>query len=351
MGNSKSASSSHNGTLLPDLPPYTTPTTGLLSYVPGSVLPYAVLARIDKPGFIPPWLVHAFGALHAGILMHSPSLEVLKMLAFFLVASEILVSVNFARNDSCDSHYDAKVARIRHRPLVRGALSLPAAVMFDAVLAVIMAAFLIPLPRVCAIYAIPMAAGCFVYPLSKRWTTYPQLILAAVLPCGVFMGSAALGAIPLPYPSTLTTILDLETWTAVQSTYTAAILSNYLASFVWTLLFETIYSFQDAKWDEAAGIGTMTRLLKNQTLAKTFLLMLAITQTALHAHVGTVTPMHSSFWPLSVFATSTTLIVQILCVDLTSEESCMFWFEAGHILTGLSMLSGYVGEYYVQVAA
>ena len=350
MGNSKSAPFSHNGTLFPDLPPYTTPSTGLLSYVPESVLPYAELARIDKPGFIALWLVHAFGALHAGILMHSPSSEVQKRLAFFLVANEILMSVNFAWNDSCDSHYDAKVARTRHRPLVRGAISLPAALMFDAVLAVIMAAFLIPLPSACTMYAIPMAAGCFIYPLSKRWTNYPQLILATVLPCGVFMGSAALGAIPLPYPSRLTTALDLETWTAVQSIHTAAILSNYLTSLVWTLLFETIYSFQDAKWDEAAGIGTMTRLLKSQRLAKTFLLMLAITQTALHAHVGTITPMHSIFWPLSVFATSATLIVQILCVDLTCEESCMFWFGAGNILTGLSMLSGYVGEYYVQVA-
>ena len=32
-------------------------------------------------------------------------------------------------------------------------------------------------------------------------------------------------------------------------------------------------------------------------------------------------------------------------VDLYKEESCIFWFAIGHILTALAMLIGYVGQY------
>ena len=351
MGGSKVAPRTHpqNDSLFFDLPPYKAPSVGILSYVPHIILPYAELARIDKPGFITLWLVHAFGILHAGLILQAPLPEVLHLLAFFVAASAFLMSVNFAWNDSCDSHYDGKVARTRNRPLVRGAISLPAALAFVGALAAILAAFLFPLPRACTMYAIPMAIGCFIYPLSKRWTNYPQLILAVILPSGVFMGSGAVGATPLPYPSLLATISDSRTWVVPHPTHAAAIFTNYSTSVVWTVFFEVVYSFQDVKWDEAAGIGTMTRILKNHRSAKAFLLVLAVTQTALHARVGMVTPTHSLFWPLSVGATFSTLVVQIFFVDFDREESCMFWFATGNMLTGLAMLAGYAGEYYTQV--
>lgn len=335
--------------LFADLPPYEVPTTGLLSYVPRFILPFAELARIDKPGFIALWLVHAFGILHAGLIIQVPPGEVLRSLAFFVVACQILMSVNFAWNDSCDSRYDGQVARTRHRPIVRGAISLPMALIFDAALATILAGLLTSLPQACTMCAIPMAFGCFVYPLSKRWTNYPQLVLAVVLSSGVFMGASAVGAIPLPYPSRLATCLSYQTWNKADSTYSPIIFANYPTSVVWTVFFEMLYSYQDAKWDEAAGVGTMTRLLKNSRTAKAFLVALATTQTALHAYVGILTPMRSIYWPLSVAATFATLSIEIFFVDLGNEESCMFWFAAGNMLTGLAMLVGYAGEYYNHV--
>ena len=341
--------SEHHSSFFPNLPPHRPPSTGLLSYVPHLLLPYAELARIDKAGFAVLWVVHVLGILHAGIILQAPLSEVLYLVAFFCPACEFLMFVNFAWNDSCDFQYDGKVARTRHRPLVRGAVSLPAAITFDCALTTILAAFLIPLPRACTMYAIPMAFGCFIYPLSKRWTNYPQLILGVVLPSGIFMGAAAVGATPLPYPSRLATILDFETWVMPEQTQALAIFNNYLTNVVWTILFEIIYSFQDAKWDEGAGIGTITRLLKGHGTAKAFLLALAITQAVLHAQTGNVTRAHSAFWPFSVAATFIALVIQILCVDLDKEESCMFWFAAGNMLTGFAMLIGYAGEYYVQV--
>ena len=329
------------------LPPYKAPNTGLLSYVPRLVLPYAELARIDKPGFALLWIVHTIGIVQAGIIMKTPLSELLHMVIFFLPACWVLMCVNFAWNDTCDFSYDAKVARTRHRPLVRGDVSPLAAITFDCALAAILAAFLIPLPRTCAVYAIPMALGCFIYPLSKRWSNYPQIVFGVVLPCGVFMGAAAVGATPLPYPSRLSTVLDLKTWTVPHRRHAFALISNYLTNVIWTILFEVIYSFQDVQWDEGAGIGTMTVLLRRRGIAKPFLFLLALIQLILHAQTGRLTDAHSPFWPLSVAFASTSLTIQILCVDLNDEESCMFWFAAGQF-TGLAMLLGYAGEYYIQ---
>ena len=332
------------------LPPYTAPRTGILSYMPQSVLPFAELARIDKPGFLALWLAHAFGILHVGVLLHVPVEQILRLLGFFVFASQLLMSANFAWNDTCDVRYDGKVARTRFRPLVRGAVSIPAALIFDTVLAASLALLLIPLPRACSMYAIPMAVGCFFYPLTKRWTYYPQVFLAVVLSSGVFMGAAAAGATPLPYPSHLATSGDYKTWILPTWPHTVALMANYSTNVVWTVFFDVLYAFQDAKWDESAGVGTMTRLLKDTRSAKMFFMALASIQTASHAYVGIVTPMRTAFWPLSVGATFVTLAIEIFFVDLDRESSCEFWFAAGHLLTGSAMLVGYVGEYsYSQV--
>ena len=106
------------------------------------------------------------------------------------------MSANLAWNDG-------KVARTRHRPRVRGALSLPAASTFDVALAL----FPIPLPRIYTLYAIPIATSCLFHPLSKHWTNYPQVVLAVLLSSGVFMGAA----VPLPFPTQLGTIFDYDT--------------------------------------------------------------------------------------------------------------------------------------------
>ena len=330
------------------LPQYEAPSTGLLTYVPNQLLPYAELARIDKPGLAPLWIVHSLGILQAGIILQAPPSVVFRLIAFFLPACEVLMCVNFAWNDTCDSEYDAKVARSRHRPLVRGAVTISAAIAFDLLLAVVMASFLVPLPWPCTMYAIPMALGCFIYPLSKRWTNYPQFVLGIVLASGVFLGAAAVGATPLPYPNRLADLLDVQTWTIPQSQHFNAIIWCYITNVIWTVFFEIIYSFQDVQWDEGAKVGTITIMLQRRGLAKGTLSLLAILQTCLHAQSGRVIDSQSIWWPVSVALMLATLTAAVIYVRLDSQESCMFWFGMGNIMTGLAMLIGYVGEYTSQ---
>ena len=336
----------------PDLPAYKPPSTGLLSYIPPVLLPYVELARVDKPGFAPMWAVHVVGILQAGIILRASLAEIIHLTIYFIPACEFLASINFAWNDTCDYRYDGYVARTRHRPLVRGAVSLPAAVAFDGLLTAIMLLFLIPLPRACAAYAIPMSFGCLIYPLSKRWTNYPQVVLAVLLPSGILMGAAAVGATPLLSSWTFNraSFLELRMWSGMpQRPEAVALFYSYLTIATWTLSFETIYSFQDVQWDQAAGIGTITRYLKGHVTAKGFLLVLAIIQTLLYVRTGDLLQAHSIFWPVSAAAIFVVSIIQILFVRLENAESCMHWFATGNMLIGTAMLAGSAGEYYVQV--
>ena len=111
------------------------------------------------------------------------------------------------------------------------------------------------------------------------------------------MGAAAIGAIPLHYPSHAADILNFETWITPQPRqHTIAFFYSYLTIVAWTILMDTVYSFQDILWDEGAGVGTITQLLKRrQGTAKALLLLIALTQVVLHAQTGISTQAYSVF--------------------------------------------------------
>lgn len=325
---------------------YQPPSVGVFAFFSERWRPYAELARLDKPGFALLWIVHLCGILLASILDPRPVDNVLKLAAFFLFACQVLMWLNFAWNDTCDVKFDRQVFRTRHRPLARNALTLPQAVVFDGLLACMLAAFLLPLPASCFIYAIPLAFGCFVYPLTKRFTNHPQACLGVILAGGLYMGAAAAGVDGLPYPTKVGDILAPRLWWYPSSDVMLALGSQYLTLVFWVISTETVYSYQDAEWDEAAGVGTITRLIPNHRSAKVLLFLMAGIQVTLFASIGVVLGFQPTFWRLSVGSTFAALVFTISSVDLKSPESCLFWFQAGNMVTGIAMLFGYGAEYF-----
>lgn len=180
------------------------PSKGPMSLVPPKILPYAEMIRLDKPGFVYFFIPHVFGALLAGLIQRVLAEEFSRILSLLLAATILLTFVNYAWNDLVDAEFDSKVFRARHRPIARGAISKAAAFSFTVLLAVITAAFLLTLRRARSIYALPMSVGAFIYPLSKRFTHYPQVIFGFVIASEVFMGAAAFGVTPFTSHSSST---------------------------------------------------------------------------------------------------------------------------------------------------
>jgi len=134
-------------------------------------------------------------------------------------------------NDLIDVEFDKKVARTKNRPLASKEISRFAAAIFLAFL--LGFGFLILLQ-----FNIKTILGGFVamilvstYPLMKRITYYPQIFLGLTFNFGVILSALA-----------LKNNLGLD----------SAIL--YAALIVWTLIYDTIYAFQDIEDDLRVGV-------------------------------------------------------------------------------------------------
>ena len=137
-------------------------------------------------------------------------------------------------NDLIDAPLDALVERTRKRPIVRGAVSASAALIFTATQAVGAALFLPYLTHSVvqnALYALPSMILWTYYPWAKRHTHWTQLLLGLVLAWGVIMGSLAMGVGPLSIR---------VAGSGVTPRLQGSTLCLFLASTLWTMIYDTV---------------------------------------------------------------------------------------------------------------
>ena len=82
------------------------------------------------------------------------------------------------------------------------------------------------------------------YPLAKRFTYYPQLVLGSVFNFGLFVGFSSISG-----------SLSLQT-----------VLPFYIAGVLWTLIYDTVYALPDMKDDLKVGVKGLALVWKENTL-------------------------------------------------------------------------------------
>ena len=194
--------------------------------------PYLTLARMDRPiGWwlllLPGWVAVALSGIEAGA---TPGSVAVLMLLFW-VGAIAARGGGCVINDLWDRDLDGRVERTRNRPIAAGAVSVPAALAFLALLALIGLAVLMQLPRAAVITGLASLPLIVVYPLAKRWIGLPQLVLGLTYSWGALLGWAAHGDPP-----------GMD----------AAIL--YIATAFWVFGYDTVYSIQDMRDDRSVGI-------------------------------------------------------------------------------------------------
>jgi 4-hydroxybenzoate polyprenyltransferase len=145
-------------------------------------------------------------------------------------------------NDLWDRDIDRKVARTAGRPLASGALSARKALAFLVALLLLGLAILLQLPLLAQALGACSLVLVALYPLAKRVTWWPQLVM------GFTFGFGA----PLGYVSAT----DRIDW---------AMAALYLAAIFWDLGFDTIYAHQDREDDALAGVKSTARLFGRRT--------------------------------------------------------------------------------------
>ncbi|CCW68683.1 unnamed protein product [Phytomonas sp. Hart1] len=163
--------------------------------------------------------------------------------AFSLLAGAYLMrSAGCIVNDMWDHEIDKNVARTKGRPLASGEASFKEA--FCLILAHVAVAGVVGMNLPPAAFAVALAATpiAIIYPFMKRITYLPQLVLGLCFNLGIFVGYAAvLGRVDV-----------------------AVCLPAYIGGVIWTVLYDTIYAYQDRDDDIKTGVKSLAVWIGDQ---------------------------------------------------------------------------------------
>ncbi|CAJ2510778.1 Uu.00g064030.m01.CDS01 [Anthostomella pinea] len=312
--------------------PYSPPTSGILSYLPTSWVPYGELIRIDKPtGTYYLFFPCLFSTLMAAPLATPTSspLTVLGTTALFFSGALIMRGAGCSINDLWDRNLDPSVTRTRHRPIARGALTPLAALTFTGAQLLTGLAVLLQFPTSCFFWATPSLLLVASYPLAKRVTYYPQFVLGLTFSWGAMMGFPALGVDLLADGAALTA---------------AGLL--YASNVAWTVLYDMVYAHMDIRDDVKAGIKSIA--LKHDADTKKVLSGLAVVQVGLLGAAGVAAGAGPVFFVGSCGGAALTLGWMIKKVNLKNVKDCWWWFVNGCWTTGGVISLGLGADYLIR---
>ncbi|KAI0902871.1 UbiA prenyltransferase family-domain-containing protein [Ustulina deusta] len=316
------------------IPSYSPPTTGVLSYLPRSLVSYGELARIHRPnGFFLVYFPHLFGTLYATATSKqpSPASMVLRLNAVLFIGSLFSRSAICAWNDVLDREYDRQVLRCRLRPIARRAISPMQGLLFTGLLTAIALVCLGWLPKLCWAIAVPDVFLMALYPFTKRFMDFPQLVLGVQFAMGVLIGAGSIDGTAIEKMSNAMRGIDThcDGW---------ALLAFYCATACWTIVYDTIYAQLDVEDDIRAGVRSMAVYFRGHT--KTLLWGVSISMVTLLFLSGYLQGFGPGYFTVTCGGTMCSLVYMLSTVDLADPSDCQWWFQNGHWFIGSAISIG-----------
>ncbi|KAK7203848.1 UbiA prenyltransferase family-domain-containing protein [Myxozyma melibiosi] len=284
-------------------------TSWLLRNLPAKAVPYAQLIRIDKP--VGTWLLYwpcTWGIAMAAAGAGASVMSTVWTLSLFGIGALVMRGVGCIANDFWDRDLDTKVIRTAGRPLAAGQLSVRQASVFLVSQLFLGLAVLLSLPLDCFLLGASSLGFVATYPLFKRFTYYPQLMLALTYNWGAMLGFPAMH------------VWDPPTMAAL-----------YGAGICWTLVYDTIYAHQDKRDDVKAGIKSTALAWGDKT--KTVASVLTVVQLGLLASAGVTGSVAGPLFFSGLAWAAYRLGRMIYHVDLDDPADCWKWF-VDNIKTG-----------------
>jgi 4-hydroxybenzoate polyprenyltransferase len=273
--------------------------TGWVARLPKPWLPYLLLARVDRP--IGTWLLFLPG-LWGILLAGAPALESIRLIALFAIGSLVMRAAGCVVNDLWDRDIDRMVPRTAGRPLASGALRPRQALAFLAVLLLVGLVILLQLNRLAQALGVASLLLVALYPLAKRVTWWPQLMMGFTFgfgaPLGYAAGAGHLGA----------------AWAGL-----------YGAAILWDLGFDTIYAHQDREDDALVGVKSTARLFGERTAP--FLAACYAGSVLLVALAGWLAGLNGWFFAATLLP-AVLLARQVVLLDIHDPALCLRLFRA-----------------------
>lgn len=205
--------------------------------LPNNYIKWIRLGRFDRPvGFwlllLPGWWVLP--------LTNLSLLECLKIMFIFLIGSIVMRAAGCTINDLWDKDIDKKITRTKNRPLAKGDISVNQALIFLLIMSLIGLICLYQLNTKTWFVAISAIPLIIIYPLAKRFTKWPQVVL----------GLTFSWAVP-------------TAWASASENWNLGIILIYFATVFWIIGYDTIYGCQDKNEDEKFGVKNSAVSAKN----------------------------------------------------------------------------------------
>jgi 4-hydroxybenzoate polyprenyltransferase len=287
---------------------------GWVSRLPPAAAPFALLARLDRP--IGAWLLFLPG-LWSILLAGAPPGRSAVLVALFGLGAVLMRGAGCVVNDIWDRDLDRRVARTIGRPLASGAVSLRGAVLFLAALCVPSLLILLTLNPLAQALGVASLVLVALYPLAKRVTWWPQLMLGFTFGWGAPMGYAA-----------------------AAGRFDGAAAALYLAAIVWILGYDTIYAHQDREDDALAGVGSTALLWGAHS--RPFLAACYGATVALLALAGGLAGLSWAYFA-ALALPAALLGRQVLRLDIDDAGLCLRLFKANRevgLAVALAILLG-----------
>ncbi|CAH8824153.1 unnamed protein product [Trichobilharzia szidati] len=257
------------------------------------------LGRFGKP--IGNWFIY-FPCIW-GIAMAAPpgQLPDVYMLALFGVICVVIRSSGCTINDVLDQKYDRLVERTKGRPLASGSITNCQALLFFGLQLLVLFVLLLQLGWYSVLIGFLLMVPATIYPLFKRFTYWPQLFLGLTVNWGAIMAYAAtVGYFNLSITFPL-----------------------YLAGVNWTVIYDTIYAYQDIDDDIRIGVKSTAILFGEKT--KSYLVLFHTGMTVCFLTAG-INAGAGWIYYLGTLCTLLHIANMIRNVDLKNPASCLQTF-------------------------
>jgi 4-hydroxybenzoate polyprenyltransferase len=290
--------------------------TGWVARLPAPWLPYLLLARVDRP--IGTWLLFLPG-LWGILLAGAAPRESVRLILLFAIGSLVMRAAGCVVNDLWDRDIDRKVARTAARPLASGVLRPRQALVFLAALLLVGLAILLQLNGLTQALGVASLLLVALYPLAKRVTWWPQLMMGFTFGFGAPLGYAAAAG-----------RLDAA-WAVL-----------YGAAILWDLGFDTIYAHQDREDDALVGVRSTALLFGERTAL--FLAACYGGTVVLLALAGWLIGLSAWFYPVLLMP-AVLLGRQVVALDIHDPASCLRLFRANReagLAVAAAILVGWV---------
>jgi 4-hydroxybenzoate polyprenyltransferase len=276
---------------------------------------YIKLIRLNKPTGI--WLLFLPCLFSFALALKQSSniniLHFLYLIFLFFIGSILMRSAGCIINDLFDVKFDKLVSRTQNRAISSGEVSKKSAIIILLILLLLSLIILLQLNFYTILSGFFIAIFVAIYPLMKRISYYPQIFLGVTFNFGVIM-----------------------VYLALFGHITIECLILYLSSIIWTIIYDTIYAFQDIEDDIKIGVKSLTIKAKNNP--QKILVSLGFFMFINLLLLGFLSNFKAEFF-MAILVADLYMNYKITKCDFSNPNSCLKTFRANIWVGSLILLA------------